>query len=178
MYPMHSQSAVIKLAIPCGDIISPPRRFHPPSANLTPFVAKAGGGERMHFDRGNILDLLDADRIDEFFGSGPTLLPLLDWAGRGEQEGRSGARVRAAWRMTHARCTRPPLSRGGMNETGWKGDQRWSARLYTPSFPPFFPDFLSLQRERGAIIILISILISRKEKKKKKERRKKKKKKR
>ena len=55
-----------------------------------------------------------------------------------------------------------------MNETGWKGDQRWSARLYTPSFPPFFPDFLSLQRERGAIIILISILISRKEKKKKK----------
>lgn len=70
--------------------------------------------------------------------------------------------------MTHARCTRPPLSRGGMNETGWKGDQRWSARLYTPSFPPFFPDFLSLQRERGAIIILISILISRKEKKKKK----------
>lgn len=39
-------------------------------------------------------------------------------------------------------------------------------------------DFLSLQRERGAIIILISILISRKEKKKKKERRKKKKKKR
>lgn len=51
----------------------------------------------MHFDRGNILDPLDADRIDEFFGSDlPTLLPLLDWAGRGEQEGRGGARVRAA----------------------------------------------------------------------------------
>lgn len=149
MYPMHSQSAVIKLAIPCGDIIS---RLLPPPANLTPLSKSAPSKSRERrisrhdrvIPRRIVDDILDlGSRFEMNFSDWDrgSLLPLPPIWRKGERLGRGGGRgekTGMGWtggdgrgRVVHAstphdawltRVARDPLCRGERwNKRKWDG---------------------------------------------------------
>lgn len=169
MYPMHSQSAVIKLAIPCGDIISPPRRFHPPSLRKpNPFCCESGGGEKgcisieatswIRWTRTESMNFSDRDRL--FF---------LSSIGRGGGNRRGGVvHASAPHDAWLTRVARDPLCR----EEEWtKRDGKGingGQRGYIPLPFLHFSRIFYLSRERGGQLLFLFLFLFREKKRKKK----------
>lgn len=172
MYPMHSQSAVIKLAIPCGDIISPPRRFHPPSLRKpNPFCCESGGGRK------------DAFRSRQHLGSvgrGPNrwIFRIGTDSSSSPRLGGEGGTGGEGWctrprRMTHdsrALHATPFVERRNERNGMERGSTVVSEAIY-PFLSSIFPGFfISPEREGGNYYsYFYSYFEKRKEKKKRKE---------
>lgn len=177
MYPMHSQSAVIKLAIPCGDIISPPRRFHPPSLRKpNPFCCESGGERKDAFRSRQHLGSVGRGPNRWIFRIGFTDSSSSPRLGGEGGTGGEGWCTRPR-RMTHdsrALHATPFVERRNERNGMERGSTVVSEAIYPFVFLHFSLslDFLSLQRERerdNYYSYFYSYFEKRKEKKKRKE---------